>query len=122
MTMPYTEESGVIDVLFNGVVDESSVVLGANVEVVDAAGATPAFDQPTFPDGGKRMRLELSAGTIFQRGTYTVSISGDPPTPISSDAGEALDAELKHLSTGEYKLPTGDDAPGGIFSTTFTVK
>ena len=122
MTMSYTEESGVIDVLFNGVVDESSVLLGTNVEVVDSAGTAQAFDQPKVLDGGKRMRLELSGGTVFPLGEYTVSISGDPPNPLTSDTGDALDAELTQLPTGEYKLPTGDGTAGGTFSAKFTVQ
>jgi hypothetical protein len=95
-----------------GKIDENSIVLGTNVVVKDANGVEPAFRTPMFV-GGRVIRLQLVRGQLA-RGKYTLTISGDPPTPVKSTTGSALDAE-------PTQLPTGNKTPGGVFTATFEV-
>jgi hypothetical protein len=107
MVISTTHEPTTISIAFKGgYVDDNSVLLGSNVVVKEAGGAEPAFDHTSI-GGGKAERLKLTAG-ILSPGTYTVTVSGEPPSPVKSTDGEALDA-------------SGDGSPGGVFSATFEV-
>jgi hypothetical protein len=107
MVISTTHEPTTISVAFKGgYVDDNSILLGSNVVVKEAGGAEPAFDHTSI-GGGQAERLKLTAG-ILSPGTYTVTVSGEPPSPVKSTDGEALDA-------------SGDGSPGGVFSATFEV-
>jgi hypothetical protein len=107
MVISTTHEPTTISVAFKGgYVDDNSVLLGSNVVVKEAGGAEPAFDHTSI-GGGQAERLKLTAGTLSP-GTYTVTVSGEPPSPVKSTDGAALDA-------------SGDGSPGSVFSATFEV-
>jgi hypothetical protein len=89
MVVPLTSEPATVMISFvPAKLDESSVVLGTNVVIEDEQGVEPSFKAPAL--SSDQIKLELTDGVF--RGRYTVTVSGDPPSPVKSTEGVALDA------------------------------
>jgi hypothetical protein len=120
MEIPQASNPATITIRFTGdKLDPNSVVLGTNLVITDANGVEPPLMPPDI--SSTQIRLKLIDG-IF-RGAYKVTVSGDGPDPVTSTAGIRLNAEFPKLPSGELtQLPSGDDAPGGVFLATFNVQ